>query len=36
MTSSFRAKRSGVEESRGEGFKVALRDPSTSLGMTSF
>jgi hypothetical protein len=35
MSLSFRAERSGVEESRGESFKVALRDPSTSLGMTS-
>jgi hypothetical protein len=34
VTSSFRAKRSGAEESRGETFKVALRDPSTPLGMT--
>jgi hypothetical protein len=41
MILSFRAKRSGVEESRGESFKAALRDPSVragladSLGMTS-
>ena len=32
---SFRAERSGAEESRDEIFKVAPRDPSTSLGMTA-
>lgn len=35
MTASSRAKRSGVEGSRGESFKVTSRDPSTSLGMKS-
>jgi hypothetical protein len=34
MSTSFRAKRSAVEESRDGAFKLVQRDPSTPLGMT--